>query len=98
MGYPAWRKQRVARSESEPFLSNLNDELAFNGVEPLVLVVMQVPSRTTLCVERVFENEETTMVLRGHLEVNGADAKSPMLTKSVFACCNLDYVWELNTS
>jgi hypothetical protein len=86
MGDLARRKQRIAGFESEPFLSYLDNELAFNGVEPLVLIVMQVPRGAALFPERVLEDEQAVAVVRAHLEVNGADAQPPMLAESIFAC------------
>jgi hypothetical protein len=66
-------------------VSHLDDELAFNGVEPLVLIVMQVPRGAALSVEPALENEQTVIVLRAHLELNGANAEASMLAQSVFA-------------
>src|SRR5690242_8561263 len=84
MRHLARRKQRVAWLEPRPILSDLNDELAFKCEEPLVLVVMQVPCRAAFRVECVLEYKEAAAVVRDNLKVNRANAKSPMLTESVF--------------
>jgi hypothetical protein len=46
---------------------------------------MQVSRRPALLSELVLQNEDTAVVLRGHLEVNGANAESPLLAESVIA-------------
>jgi hypothetical protein len=67
-------------------VSYLDDELAFNGVEPLVLIVVEVSRRAAPLVEGVFQDEQTVAVLGAHLEGNGADAEPSVLAESVFAC------------
>jgi hypothetical protein len=86
MGHLAWRKQRIARSQSIPLFSHLDYELTFNSVEPFILVIMQVSRRAALLSESVLDNEETAAVLLGHLEGNRANAKPPLFAESVFAC------------
>jgi hypothetical protein len=44
---------------------------------------MQVSGRAALRSERVLDNKESVAILRGHLELDGANAQSPMLTESV---------------
>ena len=52
---------------------------------------MQMPRRTTLRVESIFENQETIFVLSAHLEVNLADAEPAMFTEPIVAGCNAQY-------
>jgi hypothetical protein len=86
MRHLARRKQGITGLESQPFLSNLNDKIAFGRIEPLVLIVMQVPRRAAFCVKGIFQNEQPAAILRDDLEVNGTDAEAALFTKSVFAC------------
>jgi len=89
----------------EPLLSYLDNELAFNSVEPLVLIVMQVSRGAALLVERVFQNEEAATVLRGHLESMelmpsprcSPNRSSPAATRSVgemliAGVCNVSFI------
>jgi hypothetical protein len=69
--------------EAQAFLTDLDKKLAFDYVEPLVLVIMEVSGRAAFGVEGVLENEETAAVMWDNLESNRAHAKSPMLTESV---------------
>jgi hypothetical protein len=39
-----------------------------------------------LLAKRILEDEEAVAVLRGYLEVNGANAKPSPLAESIFAC------------
>src|SRR5689334_17205020 len=84
---------RIARFEAEPLMPDLEQELAFQGVEPLVLVVMQVARRAALRVERVLKDKEAAGALPGHLEGNGANAESPRFTEEVCACSDRDDRW-----
>ncbi len=45
VGHLARREERVARLEPEPLRPDLDKELALKGVEPLVLIIVQVPRR-----------------------------------------------------
>src|SRR5690349_17263978 len=85
VGHLAWCEERIAWLESHPLLPNLDQKLAFQHVEPLVLVIMEVSGRAAFRVECVLKDEETAVVVRDNLESNRADTKSPMLTISVVA-------------
>src|SRR5579859_2329432 len=74
--------------EMEAVVADLEEELAFDGVEPFVLVVMHVARRAALRVERVLQDQETAAILRRHLEGDGANAESPLLAKAVGAGCD----------
>jgi hypothetical protein len=70
--------------EAPTFVTNLDEKLTFEHVEPLILVVMQVPRWAAPSVKCVFEDQEAATIVWDHLEGNGAYAQSPVLTKSVF--------------
>jgi hypothetical protein len=65
--------------EAEALLPDLHEELAFQRVEPFILVIMQVARGTAPGMERVLEDEEAVAILGANLERNGADAQSTVL-------------------
>lgn len=74
----------ISRPQDVPLVPHLDDELALESVEPLVLLEVQMPGRTAPGVERVLEHEQSA-VRRDHLEVDRADAEPPGLTGTVRA-------------
>jgi len=82
--YTPRAQHRVAAPQCLPLVPHLDRELALEGVEPLVLVEMQMPRRTALAVEGVLEHQQAAAG-RDHLEVDRADAESPVLTGTVRA-------------
>ena len=84
----ARRQQRVAGTQQGPLLPHLHQEVAFDGIEPFILVVMQMARRATFGVERILKDEQTTGILRANLERDPADAKAARFPKSISACRN----------
>jgi hypothetical protein len=65
-------------------LAHFKDVLTLNDIEPLVLVVVKVTTRTTLRMMRHLDNYETAMtILRRDLEEDPADPTTEVLTQSI---------------
>src|SRR6478672_11670646 len=85
-----WRQQRVAGTQPRTLIADLDHELAFECVEDLVLLVVQMAWRSALRGEDVLQDEEVaTVILRRHLELDGADAEAAMLAEAVPASGNI---------
>src|SRR5438552_1711988 len=69
MRYLSWRQDGIASLQPHLFLSQLNENFAFDHIEPLVLIMMQVPGRTALSQVAVFDHEQPAFgILRGNFE------------------------------
>src|SRR5579863_2114283 len=69
--------------------ADFQDVLSFDGVKPFIFVVVQVARRAALLVSGVLEEKESAAaVLRGDLEIRGADANAVVLAVAVFAVWN----------
>lgn len=60
------------------------DKLAFNAVEPFILIVVQVSCRTTFLVKRVLQDQEIAAVLSCHFESNDTDTKTTLFAIPIF--------------
>jgi hypothetical protein len=79
----ARREERVAWPEREALRANLDQKLALDDIEPLVLLIVQVSGRAAPGVEGVLKDEQAAAVLGRHLEVDGADAEAAPLAEAV---------------
>lgn len=84
-----WGTWRGASSESPGRSRCLcsptsDEEFALDGVEPLVLLVVEVARRAALLAERVFQDQHAGRILGGYFELDRADAKAPHLAEAVF--------------
>jgi hypothetical protein len=59
---------------------------------------MQVSRRAALLPERVLNDEEAIAILRDHFEDYGANAKTPMFAKAVFAGGDPQCGWQRSRS
>jgi hypothetical protein len=65
-------------------LAHFKDVLTLNDIEPLILVVVKVATRTTLRMMRHLDNYETaTTVLSRDLEEDPADPTTEVLIQSI---------------
>ena len=58
------------------------------SVKPLVLLKMQVPRWSSLCMKRVLDDEQTVAIPRNHLEDYCTDAETAMLSCQVLSCAD----------
>jgi hypothetical protein len=96
MGNLAWGQQRLTRVEEETLCSHLKLELAFEDIEPFILVVMQVASRATFRMEGVLKDEETVRVGHKHFEGNGANAQSALAAFAISTRCDSQGRWHVS--
>lgn len=61
MWHPPWPNDRTTRLQREVLLTDVEPAFAFEGVELLALVVMQVTRRSAFLVERVLDDEEAAI-------------------------------------
>src|SRR5260370_6210728 len=87
MGNPARCQQRITRLEAKTLCSHLELELAFEDIEPFILVIMQMACRTTFGQEGILQNKRITWGRRTHLEGNGANAQSAALAFAISTRC-----------
>ncbi len=66
----ARRKHRISRVQRKFFLSYFHDELAFNHIEPPILVVLQRSSRVFFHMKGVFDNKDTITIFWRYFESN----------------------------
>jgi len=85
VGHVSRREQRVTGVECETLVTHFHQELARDDVEPLVLVVVEMPRRATLRVESVLKHEEAVAALPGHLELDRAHAQPARLAVAIGA-------------
>src|ERR1700687_208483 len=79
----------IARVQPETLAPDFNDVFSFNGVPPLVLIVVQMARRAALLPVRMLHDKETTAaVLRRDLEIGRADTEGAVFAKSVLATGN----------
>jgi hypothetical protein len=72
----------------ETILSDLHDKLAVNGIEPFVLIEVQMPRWPAFRMERVLENEKPIAVPRYHFELDDTDPESTMLSGTIVSGLN----------
>ncbi len=85
----AWGENRIAGFQMEAVGADFQNVLSFDCVKPFIFVVVQVAWRAALLVSGVLEEKEgAAAVLRGDLEICGADADVVVLALAVFALGN----------
>jgi len=85
---PARRKHGIPRPHPETILPDLNNKLAIDGIEPLVLLEVQVPGWPSFRMKRVLENEKTIAVPGDHFEFYNTDPQSAMLPGNIVSGLN----------
>ena len=86
VGQISWCEERVAGAQGVAFGADLGDELAFEDVEPLVLMGMEVAGWAALRAVGVFDDEEFAVsVLSEDLEGDGGDAEVVDFFEAVFS-------------
>jgi hypothetical protein len=85
VGHAARREQGVAGLQDEALRANFHQELPFHGVEPLILVVVQVARRAAGGVERVLDDQDAPALLRADLEADLTHAQPAPLAVAVGA-------------
>src|SRR5438270_234368 len=83
MGNPARSHQRIPWQEAKTLCPHLEEELAFEGIKPFILVIMQMACRATFGMESVLQDQRITWGRRTHLEGNGANAQPTTLAVSI---------------
>jgi hypothetical protein len=86
VGQISWCEERVAGAQGVAFGADLGDELAFEDVEPLVLMGMEVAGWAALRAVGVFDDEEFAVSVLGEdLEGDGGDAEVVDFFEAVFS-------------
>ena len=85
MGCFAWREQRIAWLKGNPSLSNFDDELAFHGIKPFILIDVQVSRWAAFCMESVFDNKNAVAVWWNDFEVDEAYAEAASFSEVIVA-------------
>ncbi len=63
VGHHAWREQRVACAQGDRLVADLERELSFDDVEPLVLLVVEVPRWSALAHVDVLKEEQRAVAV-----------------------------------
>src|SRR5437899_3366957 len=76
-------QQRITRLEAKTLCSHFELELAFEDIEPFILLIMQMARWTTFGLEGILQDKRITGGQRTHLEGNGANAQPTRLAFSI---------------
>jgi hypothetical protein len=87
-------KDGVSRFQTMPLSADLHQILTFNHIEPLVLIVVQMPRRAALLLVAMLHDEETALaILSGHFEGRRTGGNGTTLTKPVLPRRHQNPVW-----
>src|SRR5579883_271971 len=98
MWNPPRGQQGLARLETETLRANLELKLAFEHIEPFILLIMQVTGRTALRLERVLEDQRIARVRRDHFEGNAANTQAALFAKAIRASSDVQYGRQISRS
>src|SRR5260370_17719148 len=98
MGNLARCQQRITRLEAKTLCPHLKLELAFEDIEPFILVIMQMACWTTFGQEGVLQDKRITWGRRTHLEGNGANPQPATLAFSISTSGENQTLWILTPS
>jgi hypothetical protein len=76
-------EERVAGLKAHLFLPDLEQKLAFEDVEPFILLEMQVARGTAALVEDIFQDKQARGIRKRKLEINPTDAQAALFSKPV---------------
>jgi hypothetical protein len=86
VGHVSGAEDGVAGVEGQALVTDLREELAFENVEPLVLMRVHVAGWAAFCTVGVFDDEEFAVsVLCENFEGDGGDAEVVDFLEAVFA-------------
>ncbi|HZW04897.1 MAG TPA: hypothetical protein VFF68_13270 [Anaerolineaceae bacterium] len=90
MGHVSRPQQAVAWRQTHPFWPHFEDKFAFQDVEPLLLVKVQVPGRAAFLMEGVLQNKKAGTVIRCDFEIHLADAQPANLIEAILTLADKD--------
>ena len=91
MWYPTRSERGVARFQQVPLVTDFDQILALNDVEPFILIAMEMPRGAAFGMVHYLDHQKCPVaVRRGYFEQQGADANVAMQCVSVAVAGNLE--------